>query len=323
MMGAKRYEKPDVFYCHSCGGKRTNDVWPSADANNISVRWCNNCGLGKLNPFPTMETLSQIYAHQPVYGLPFIEESQGGFSKRIKRLSKLNPQRGRLLDIGSGLGHFLQVAKSDGWQVDGVEPRPEAVKYCYEKFGINVHEGFLEDLKCSPASYDVITLWDVLEHVYDPFQFIQRCVDLLSPDGLMVLAIPNASGWPARLFKCHWRYVMPTHLHYFKMLYINRLLSKNKMQIERADHTFKVHSLVQSILSMLPFNISVNRIFQIGMDGDNNRKNKMPDKNSLKTPKKSPLKKARKIVFKLNMISYPWAIADMMDLYCRKKSVNE
>lgn len=321
-MGTMRYEKPDVFSCISCGGKKTNDGWPQVEGNKISVRWCENCGLGRLNPFPTMETLNQIYAQQPVYGLPFIKESQGGFSIRVKRLSKLNPQRGRLLDIGSGLGHFLQVAQNDGWEVDGIEPRPEAVKYCYEKFGINVHEGFLEDLKCRPASYDVITLWDVLEHVYDPVQFIHRCVDLLTPGGILVLAIPNASGWPARLFKCHWRYVMPTHLHYFKMLYINRLLSSNDMHIERADHTFKIHSLIQGILSILPINVNTNRIFQIGMDGDK-QQNSTPKENSVKTSKKSSLRKARKIAFKLNMISFPWAIADMMDLYCRKISVNE
>jgi 2-polyprenyl-3-methyl-5-hydroxy-6-metoxy-1,4-benzoquinol methylase len=283
----------------------------------ISVLWCKNCGLGRLHPFPSIEALNRIYALQSVYGLSFINESQGGFSIRIKRLSELIPQRGRLLDVGSGLGHFLKLAQSDGWKVEGIEPRPEAVKYCYEKFGIKVHEGFLENFDYKLGSYDVITLWDVLEHVYDHDDFIQRCVELLAPNGVLVFAIPNASGWPARVFKSHWRYVMPTHLHYFRMPYISRLLSSKNIHIQRAYHTFKIHSFIQGVLSIAPFDFNIGRIFRIGIESGD-RQNNMVSNSSAHPYRKSKLGKARDISFKINMISFPWAIGDMMDLYCRK-----
>jgi len=229
------------------------------------------------------------------------------------------PQRGRLLDIGSGLGYFLKIAKEDGWLVEGIEPSSAAVRYCYDTFAIRVHEGFLEDFYGLSGVYDVVTLWDVLEHVYDHIQFLERSIDLLAPGGILVLAIPNASGWPARLFRGRWRYVMPTHRHYFKMPYITKVLAEKKMDIERADHTLKIHSLIQGVLSFLPFKVNRGRVFKIGMKAV--RSDNIPvtalDK---KRPQESLLTKVRRIAFKFNMMALPGGIGDMVDLYCRKGS---
>ena len=309
------------FFCSSCGCNSSKDEWSYKGGDRkFSVLWCKNCGLGRLNPFPNIEELNRLYSRQPVYGLNYRNESHGGFPIRVKRLSELIPQRGRLLDIGSGLGYFLKIAQDDGWEVEGVEPRPEAVKYCYENFGIKVHEGFLENFESKPGIYDVITLWDVLEHVSDHIQFVERCIDLLAPGGILVLAIPNASGWPARIFKERWRYVMPTHLNYFTMRYIEQILSKRNIVIERADHTIKIHSLVQGLVSRLPLEVNTERIFRIG--SIDNNKQAYQERNTATTMlplrKKNVLNNVRKIVFKLNMIPLPWGKGDMVDLYCRK-----
>ena len=306
------------FSCSSCGCKSIRGEWSYKGGDReISVLWCKNCDLGRLNPFPTIEELKQLYSRKPIYGLNYRNESHGGFPIRVKRLSELISQRGRLLDIGSGLGYFLKIAQDDGWEVEGVEPRSEAVKYCYENFGIKAHEGFLENFESKPGIYDVITLWDVLEHVSDHIRFIERSIDLLAPGGILVLAIPNASGWPARMFKGRWRYVMPAHLHYFKMPYITHMLSDKNMYVKRADHTVKVHSLIQGLISLLPFKVNEDRVFNIGIKNDDKQGN--PVKNSVGyRPKVSPLNKARKLAFKFNMIPLPGGIGDMVDLYCRK-----
>ena len=311
-------EQSIEFFCPSCGSENIKDRWLINDGDRkLSVLWFKNCGPGQLNPIPTVEELKQQYSSQPVYGLNYRNESHGGFPIRVKRLSKLFPQRGRLLDIGSGLGYFLKIAQDDGWEVEGIEPRSAAAKYCYENFTIKAHEGFLEDFESKPGIYDVITLWDVLEHVSNHIRFIERSIDLLAPGGILVLAIPNASGLPARIFKGRWRYVMASHLHYFKMPYIKQLLTSRKMVVERADHTLKIHSLIQGFISLLPFNVDKARVFKLGIR-DNDQKINLVENSGSINRKENPLKIARKLVFKFNMIKLPWDIGDMVDLYCRK-----
>ncbi len=110
---------------------------------------------------------------------------------------------------------------------------------------------------------------------------------------------------------------MPSHLNYFKIPYIKQLLTNRKMVVERADHTLKVHSLMQGLISLLPFKVNQGRVFKIGIKDDNKQDN--PVKNSVKyRPKEGPLKIARKLAFKFNMIPLPGGIGDMVDLYCRK-----
>ena len=314
-------EQIHSFFCSSCGCKSFKDEWSYKGGDReISVLWCKNCGLGRMNPFPTIEEIKQLYSRKPVYELNYRNESHGGFPIRVKRLSELIPQRGRLLDIGSGLGYFLKIAQDDGWEVEGIEPRPEAVKYCFENFGIKAHEGFLENFESKPGKYDVITLWDVLEHVSDHIRFIERSIELLAPGGILVLAIPNASGWPACIFKGRWRYVMSTHLNYFSMSYIRRILVERNVHIERADHTIKIHSLIQGIISWMPFNVDYARLFRIGIYDGRNLTNKSGNtKKSVSSNQKSnPWKFIRKFAYKANMIPLPWGIGDMVDLYCRK-----
>jgi 2-polyprenyl-3-methyl-5-hydroxy-6-metoxy-1,4-benzoquinol methylase len=310
----KTYSGTRVFCTH----KHIKSEWSREEGDGkLSVLWCRDCGLGRLKPFPTAEELTRLYSRHPVYGLGFRNESHGGFPTRIKRLSELFPQRGRLLDVGSGLGYFLKIAQDDGWDVDGIEPRSAAVKYCYNNFGIKVHKGFLEDFEKKPGTYQVITLWDVLEHVYDPLQFLERSIELLAPGGILVVAIPNASGWPARIFKGRWRYVMPVHLYYFKMPYIDHFLSSYNMRLERADHTVKIHSLIQGVMSLLPFKVSQDRVFRIGIK-DNGRQAGSDQSTQSAAAKTSPLQWARKLAFRFNMLSLPVGIGDMVDLYCRK-----
>lgn len=317
----KTETQPEQFYSELrilCAHKHIKSEWSRKEGDGkISVLWCRDCGLGRVKPFPTQEELTRRYSRNPVYGLSYRNESHGGFPTRIKRLSTLFPQRGRVLDVGSGLGYFLKIARDDGWQVDGIEPRSAAVKFCYRNFGIEVHEGFLEDFVKKTGVYHAITLWDVLEHVFDPIRFLERCLELLIPGGILVIAIPNASGWPARIFRGRWRYVMPAHLYYFKMPFISQLLSSYNMHLERADHTVKIHSLVQGLISLLPFKVNQDRVFNIGIR-ENGRPTGQRKKAEGAATKAGPMQIARELAFKFNMMSLPAGIGDMVDLYYRK-----
>ncbi len=314
--------KKNVLCCPACGRNKISRQWPRHGNDEIfSVLWCGYCHFGWIHPFPTHAELKNLYDNQPVYGLDYINESKGGFPIRVKRLRELMPKRGQLLDIGAGLGYFLSFAQADGWQVEGIEPRIEAAKFCHDNFGIKVHEGFLENFKCKSGEYNVVTLWDVLEHVSDHIQFIQRCIDLLAPSGILVISIPNASGWPARIFKGRWRYVMSNHLNYFTLPYIERILENSDIAIERAYHTIKIHSIVQGSTALLPIKVNTQRLFRMGSVADKKPLSQETYSTTATSKRKqNVLVRIRKLAYKLNMTPLPWGIGDMVDLYCRKIS---
>ena len=187
--------------CPACGSAHKAEEWPTRRIDGRKkVLWCVDCGFGWQHPLPTPKEIHDYYSGFPPYNLHGANEKEEGFGRRLRRINKLMPNRGRLLDIGSGLGFFLKVAQTDGWDVTGVEPQESAAEHCRKSFNINPHVGLLQDQNFDPESFDVVTLWDVLEHVHNPLEFLDKCIELVAPKGLLILAIPNASGWPARYF---------------------------------------------------------------------------------------------------------------------------
>jgi 2-polyprenyl-3-methyl-5-hydroxy-6-metoxy-1,4-benzoquinol methylase len=303
--------------CPSCGLANSTRNWKyQGGQENRSVMWCGHCEFGWLYPFPSKTDVSRYYTNQRVYYQKIIDVSQGGFPLRIERLNKLSLPPGRLLDVGSGLGHFLNHARNSGWTVEGIEPRVDASKHTYDQYGIKVHTDEFEIWADSQRRcYDVITLWDVLEHVHDPFVCLEKCVSLLQPGGLLVLSVPNASGLLARLFKGRWRYVMETHLSYFTMRYLHGWIVKHHLDIEREDHTLKLQSFIDGFISLLPaekiFDKKIHAVINKGTAADGNEvKN---------TGKSRLIDFLLPLVLKFNMSPIPFPIGDLVDIYCRKK----
>lgn len=312
--------------CPACGSAKADSTWNFAINSNLDpdmrVVWCSDCGFGWRNPYPSLEELTCLYKNLPLYEIRRKDEGGGGFPVRLRRLSHLIPQKGLLLDVGSGPGHFLKMASDAGWDVEGIEPRKEAAAFCREHFGIKIHTGNFEDFEFGLRKYDAITFWDVLEHVSSHDRFLQQAVNVLAPDGIIVIAIPNASGLPARIFKGRWRYTMRTHINYFKRPYLERLLSKMNLRIEQEYHTFKIHSIIQGLCSLLPYKINMNNIFTFGCPdyetiGAQRRAEPQTKKGN---PHYRVLLNLRKVAFKINMCPVPFRIGDMVDLYCKKKS---
>jgi 2-polyprenyl-3-methyl-5-hydroxy-6-metoxy-1,4-benzoquinol methylase len=98
---------------------------------------------------------------------------------------------GRLLEIGCSYGYFLEMARSFGWRAEGVEISGYASEVARSK-GFEIHQGELQTLALDPGSYDVIVMWDVIEHLLNPAVVVERCADLLMPGGVVVARTPNA-----------------------------------------------------------------------------------------------------------------------------------
>lgn len=145
---------------------------------------------------------------------------------------------GRLLDVGCGLGFFLKtMAQYDNWEADGCEISPAAVHYARETLGLDrVVCGRLEDANFSPGTFDLITMWDVIEHLLEPDVLLQQCHALLKPGGICFMHTPNVRvQLPKARLKALVRgmqqgigYLQPRdHLHHYSTHSLRKLLERN------------------------------------------------------------------------------------------------
>lgn len=183
---------------------------------------CRRCGLIYQNPQLSQEELA---AHYPDNYLPYQQDTADrqtriahvsrdqAIARFCDRVARRRPQPGRLLDVGCATGAFLWAMQQRGWQVQGVEPIPHAAAQAQQDFGLEVFVGLLEEAAYPNAAFDVVTLWDVLEHVADVRATLQEAARILKPGGLLVFSVPNPASMEARLFGGSWvGWERPRHL---------------------------------------------------------------------------------------------------------------
>jgi SAM-dependent methyltransferase len=185
---------------------------------------CTRCGLLYQNPRPTPEEIGAYYPpeYDPFTTPPWAEPRLltrllhlYGVKKRwrlVERCAPPRPGRRTILDVGCATGVFL-AAGSDHWQKVGVELTEEAAHLARTQFGLLVHQGNFACISLPPASFDVVTMWDVLEHVHHPIHTLQQVHTLLRPDGILVARIPNRNSWDAWMWGSAWAELdQPRHL---------------------------------------------------------------------------------------------------------------
>ncbi|MGE0821956.1 MAG: class I SAM-dependent methyltransferase [Candidatus Binatia bacterium] len=116
---------------------------------------------------------------------------QSAFDPIVARLSALCPGRGRLLDVGAGLGQLLRAARKDGWQIEGVEPSSTAAHLARTYTHSPIHEGLLEEVTLPEGAYDAVTAVDVLMHVPEPLRFLRAVRRLVRPGGILMVREGN------------------------------------------------------------------------------------------------------------------------------------
>jgi len=177
--------------CVVCDGRDRALV---ARENNLDIVRCTGCGYVFVNPRPGLADLNDFYEeyYPDQEGLP---ESWGGemsaiFTSVFQQITSTRTG-GRILDIGSSYGHFLSQFDPSAWDATGVDPSSNAIGYSREHYPhITAHAANFEDVELEAESFDVITSFYVLEHVFDPRAMMQRIHSLLVGDGLAIIRIP-------------------------------------------------------------------------------------------------------------------------------------
>jgi 2-polyprenyl-3-methyl-5-hydroxy-6-metoxy-1,4-benzoquinol methylase len=149
---------------------------------------------------------------------------------KLNLINTLQKNKGKLLDIGAGTGDFLNVAKTDGWEIIGIEPSEKARSIAVKK-GVSFVDDtiFLEN-----SSFDVITMWHVLEHVPNLEDQIKELKRLLKPNGTILIAVPNFNSFDAKHYGTFWAaYDVPRHLWHFSKTAIRILFEREKLHLEK------------------------------------------------------------------------------------------
>jgi SAM-dependent methyltransferase len=184
---------------------------------------CLGCGLVRQDTRPLAAAAlydSDYYATDDPkggYANYFLDAdvNRRSFRQRVQAIEQRYGRRGKLLDVGCALGDFLLEARAAGWDAEGVEVSAFAAQRARER-GLRVTTGRLEDLDLPQASFDVITLYDAIEHMTDPVSTLAAVRRLLVPGGIVHLVTPNVGGLQARLLGRHWYHYKPgEHLYYF------------------------------------------------------------------------------------------------------------
>ncbi len=227
--------------CAICGGSDTRPLFTlpdylldRKDVQATFVR-CQSCGLVYQNPRPTLDEMSQHYP--PEYESYSTPDDTGNASWLLRQAIQLGLRKrggfitrhkrsGRLLDVGCATGFFLNGMRSQGnWELYGVEISPYAARIAQDRYGLNVKVGTLEAASFPEGFFDVVTMWDVLEHLHEPQKSLREIHRILKPDGLLVFRVPNAASLDARLFGPFWAGIdPPRHLYVFSPTTTEKLL---------------------------------------------------------------------------------------------------
>jgi 2-polyprenyl-3-methyl-5-hydroxy-6-metoxy-1,4-benzoquinol methylase len=199
---------------------------------------CNHCGLQYLNPRLRSEVVIQGYSEGS--DEMFVSQAAGRertFAKSLKLIEKEMSNAGRILDVGTAGGSFLSAAIKRGWEVAGCEPNHWLAKWGIENYGIDIYAGTIFDMELEESSFDVVTLWDVLEHTPDPKTVLSECQRVLKPGGLLVVNYPDIHSLVARLMGRRWVFLLSIHLYYFTVETVGAMLSLTGFKmIKRRRH---------------------------------------------------------------------------------------
>lgn len=183
----------------------------------ISLHKCAHCGCVFLGEYPAGYD-EQLYDYYEAYrgksrSEVFNPLTEKSYLRVLDRISKVTPGR-KVLDVGCGNGDFVDVAARVGWNVEGIELAQPAVEIA-QSFGLPVRQVDFYAEEIRPSSRDVVTLFEVIEHLPQPGRFLARAEEVIRPGGVIYLTTPNFASLDRRVLGADWRAINREHLTYF------------------------------------------------------------------------------------------------------------
>lgn len=246
--------------CNLCGADDTIPHYRGHDTrftttprDEFDVRRCRQCGLIYLNPRPAGSSLGLFYPDSyNVYNQPTDEPAptgRGGLAglndrlwltiarakirEKQRLIRRFAPRPGRLLDVGCASGKFLATMRTQGWEIAGLEMSTLAVERARQALGPVVEAGTLETAPWPDATFDLITLFHVFEHVPDPVGALRKIRALLRPGGVLIVLVPNGASWEFRALAARDPNPLdiPRHFYHYTPATLRRLALKAGLHV--------------------------------------------------------------------------------------------
>lgn len=232
----------------NCPVCNSNDINPLLTVKDHSVSkqdfvvWqCGNCSLRFTQDIPDEASIGRYY--QSADYISHSNTNKGLVNKlyqgvrnytldqKANLIISQTVKHGNILDLGAGIGAFLNTMKKKGWEISGIEPDAGARQQAKNLFNIDLNE--TNSLNGLPEkSFDAITLWHVLEHVHQLHTYVEKLRSLLKPDGKLFVAVPNYKSVESSIYKLYWAaYDVPRHLYHFTPKSINNLMAQHGLKV--------------------------------------------------------------------------------------------
>jgi|ERR1051326_3080745 2-polyprenyl-3-methyl-5-hydroxy-6-metoxy-1,4-benzoquinol methylase len=187
---------------------------------------CLHCSLIYVNPRLRPDVVVDSYAGAEDEIYVGAASGREQTFRRCVALIETYSAKGKILDVGCAAGFFVKAAADAGWDAMGVEPCRWLAEYGIKKLDAKIIPATLAEANFPDATFDVVTMWDVLEHVPDPIADLQEVFRILRPGGLLVVNYPDAGTWQAKLAGRHWWFFLSVHLTYFTQNTIKAMVQK-------------------------------------------------------------------------------------------------
>lgn len=222
--------------CNLCGQNNTELLWVKKGHNVVQ---CRNCALVYVDPRPNQAEIKNLYNHDYYKDSEKETIIEGNlqrqrFRDQLKQIERYK-DRARLLDIGCGVGYFLEIAENNGWETWGIEPSDLACSEARKKTK-NIIQGNIEDAQYPENFFDVMTMWKLVEHLDNPLLTLKKIHRILKTNGMLVIETPNFASPEAKRLKEKWRHMNPSiHLYYFTPSTLSKLLKESGFSILKIE----------------------------------------------------------------------------------------
>jgi 2-polyprenyl-3-methyl-5-hydroxy-6-metoxy-1,4-benzoquinol methylase len=243
--------------CAACAADETLAYSKTVDRISgevFNVVRCAQCGLVYVNPQPETTQLARYYPLSHQQAAPAAYERMDAVPRAKFAQKLLHGRPGRVLDVGCGKGLLLLRLRDAGWDVHGTELSEISSRYARGQ-GLPVHQVAVEQAGFEPQSFDLVTMFHVLEHLTDPRHTLEHLWALLRPGGFLVVEVPNIGSWYARFFGDHWfHYDVPRHVYHFNRSTLERMLNASGFDLvsmTTRNVQYDAFGAVQSALNMI------------------------------------------------------------------------